>query len=161
MAITYPITFPATPGPARAQWRATNSVGLVTTPHSWIERVQQNAGDLLRVEVDMPPMTRSLGEPWHAALMSLDGVFGTVLYGPGKYPRSFAVNQGVVGYHKDPLAAASDSRVAGNPVTIKGIGTAGSLSTDVVLASATAQQISGLDGFGSAISSCRVMFILD
>ena len=86
---------------------------------------------------------------------------GTVLYGPGKYPRSFAVNQGVVGYHKDPLAAASDSRVAGNPVTIKGIGTAGSLSTDVVLASATAQQISALDGFNSAISSCRVMFILD
>ncbi len=86
---------------------------------------------------------------------------GTVLYGPGSYPRDFAVAQGVVGYHKDPAAAATDARVVGNPVTIKGQSTSGGMGTDVVIALADAQRVAGFDGFGEAISACRVMFILD
>ena len=86
---------------------------------------------------------------------------GDVLYGPGSYPREFAVAQGVVGYHKDPVAAANDARVAGNPVTLKGVGTSGSLATDVVLSAADAQQVAALAGFTESIASCRVMFILD
>lgn len=86
---------------------------------------------------------------------------GTVLYGPGTYPREFAVNQGVVGYHKDPAAAALDGRVAGNPVTIKGVGTGGNLATDVIISTAHAQQVAGMDGFSAALGNCRVMFILD
>ena len=86
---------------------------------------------------------------------------GSVLYGPGNYPRDFAVAQGVVGYHKDPEAAKSDARVAGNPVTIRGIGKSGTLGTDVIIASADSQQASRLDGFADAIGSCRVMIILD
>ncbi|MEE9465026.1 MAG: LPP20 family lipoprotein [Candidatus Neomarinimicrobiota bacterium] len=86
---------------------------------------------------------------------------GTVLYGPGKYPREFAVAQGVVGYHKDPAAAAGDPRVAGNPVTIKGLRTSGTMGTDVAISLADAQQAAGMIGFGDALSACRVMFILD
>ncbi|MCH8836364.1 MAG: LPP20 family lipoprotein [Candidatus Marinimicrobia bacterium] len=86
---------------------------------------------------------------------------GTVLYGPGNYPREFAVAQGVVGYHKDPTAAAADARVVGNPVTIKGLSTSGGMATDVVIALADAQRVAGMDGFGEALSACRVMFILD
>jgi glutamate dehydrogenase/leucine dehydrogenase len=86
---------------------------------------------------------------------------GDVLYGPGSYPREFAVAQGVVGYHKDPAAAANDARVVGNPVTVKGVGTAGSLATDVVLSTADAQRVMSFAGFAEAIASCRVMFILD
>ena len=86
---------------------------------------------------------------------------GIVLYGPGNYPREFAVAQGVVGYHKDPTAAAADARVVGNPVTIKGLSTSGGMATDVVIALADAQRVAGMDGFGEALSACRVMFILD
>ena len=86
---------------------------------------------------------------------------GTVLYGPGAYPREFAVAQGVVGYHKDPAAAANDPRVAGNPVTLKGVGTAGSLATDVVISATDAQMVASFAGFSESISSCRVMIILD
>ena len=86
---------------------------------------------------------------------------GTVLYGPGNYARDFAINQGVVGYHKDPVAAQADPRVAGNPLTVKGVGTGGNLATDVIITAGAAQQASGMDGFGDALSSCRVMFILD
>lgn len=86
---------------------------------------------------------------------------GSVIYGPGNYPRDFAVTQGVVGYHKDIVAASGDARVAGNPLTIKGASTLGSLGTDVVLATADARQAAGYAGFADAISNCRVMFILD
>ena len=86
---------------------------------------------------------------------------GSVLYGPGKYPRDFAVTQGVVGYHKDIEAARDDARVAGNPLTIKGVRTSGTLTTDVVISMSDAQLAAGFDGFAEAIGNCRVMFILD
>ncbi len=86
---------------------------------------------------------------------------GAVLYGPGKYPRDFAVTQGVVGYHKDIEAARDDARVAGNPLTVKGVRTSGTLATDVVISMSDAQLAAGYDGFAEAIGNCRVMFILD
>ncbi len=86
---------------------------------------------------------------------------GTVIYGPGNYPRDFAVTQGVVGYHKDIAAAGADARVAGNPLTIKGVSTAGTLATDVVVSTADAQRAASHVGFADALSNCRVMFILD
>ena len=103
---------------------------------------------------------RGLGiKPSMSPQVLTDG--GTVIYGPGSYPRDFAVAQGVVGYHKDPAAAAADARVVGNPVTIKGQSTSGGMGTDVVISLGDAQRVAGLDGFGDAISACRVMFILD
>ena len=86
---------------------------------------------------------------------------GSILYGPGKYPRDFAVTQGVVGYHKDIEAAKGDARVAGNPLTIKGARTSGTLATDVIISMSNAQQAARYDGFTEAIANCRVMFILD
>ncbi len=86
---------------------------------------------------------------------------GSILYGPGKYPRDFAVTQGVVGYHRDIDAARDDARVAGNPLTIRGIRTSGTQPTDVVISMSDAQRAAGYDGFAEAISNCRVMFILD
>lgn len=86
---------------------------------------------------------------------------GMVLYGPGKYPRDFAVAQGVVGYHKDIDAAKQDSRVAGNPLTIKGAGTSGTLGADVLISASDAQRAVSYPGFMDAIGNCRVMFILD
>lgn len=86
---------------------------------------------------------------------------GQVIYGPGSYPRDFAIQQGVVGYHKDPEAAKSDPRVVGNPLTVRGVGTSGKLSADVVLTVSDAQLASQFPGFMDAIGACRVMFILD
>ena len=86
---------------------------------------------------------------------------GSILYGPGNYPREFAVAQGVVGYHKDLDGAQKDARVAGNPVIVRGVGKSGTLGTDVIIAGSDAQRVSALDGFDEAIGSCRVMFILD
>ena len=104
--------------------------------------------------------TRGLGvKPSMSPRVLTEG--GTVLYGPGKYPRDFAVTQGVVGYHKDIEAARDDARVAGNPLTIKGVRTSGTLATDVVISMSDAQLAAGYDGFAEAIGNCRVMFILD
>ncbi len=86
---------------------------------------------------------------------------GQVLYGPGSYPRDFAIQQGVVGYHKDPEAAKGDPRVVGNPLSVRGVGTSGKLSADVVLSVNDAQMASQYPGFMDAIGACRVMFILD
>ncbi len=86
---------------------------------------------------------------------------GTVLYGPGSYPREFAVQHGVVGYHKDIAAAQGDPRVVGNPLTVKAVATSGTLATDVVISKADSQQAIGMNGFADAIGACRVMFILD
>ncbi len=86
---------------------------------------------------------------------------GSVLYGPGKYTREFAITQGVVGYHKDIEAAKNDTRVAGNPLTIKGVRTSGTPATDVIISMSDAQQAAGYDGFARAIDNCLVMFILD
>lgn len=89
------------------------------------------------------------------------GQNGAVLYGPGKYPREFAVAQGVVGYQKNPEAAIGDPRVAGNPVTLKGVGKSGTMGADVIISDSDSQRVSGFDGFADAIGNCRVMFILD
>lgn len=86
---------------------------------------------------------------------------GSILYGPGKYPREFAVAQGVVGYHKNIDAAMQDPRVAGNPVVVKGIRSVGNLSTDVIISSADSRTLAAYPGFADAVGACRVMFILD
>ena len=86
---------------------------------------------------------------------------GNILYGPGKYPREFAVQHGVVGYHKNPESAKDDPRVRGNPVTIKGIRKAGTMATDIVISSNDAARVAALSGFSDAVGQCRVMFILD
>ena len=47
---------------------------------------------------------------------------GNAVYGPGKYSRKYAVENGVVGYSKTLEAAQKDQRVVGNPIVVKGLG---------------------------------------
>ena len=46
---------------------------------------------------------------------------GNAIYGPGKYSRKYAVENGVVGYSKTLEAAQKDQRVVGNPIVVKGL----------------------------------------
>ena len=50
---------------------------------------------------------------------------GNPIYGPGKYSRKYAVENGVVGYSKTIEAAQIDQRVMGNPIVVKGVAASG------------------------------------
>ncbi len=156
MDVVLPTTAAAAPPPAG---EATAATGVAA------EAVPAEAAPVAPAIVGQPITgliidTRGLGiKPSMSPRVLADD--GSVLYGPGKYPRDFAVTQGVVGYHKDIEAAKGDARVAGNPLTIKGTRTSGTLATDVIISMSAAQQAAGFDGFAEAVGNCRVMFILD
>ncbi len=156
MDVVLPTTATAAPPPAG---EATAATGVPA------EAVPAEAAPVAPAIVGQPITgliidTRGLGiKPSMSPRVLADD--GSVLYGPGKYPRDFAVTQGVVGYHKDIEAAKGDARVAGNPLTIKGTRTSGTLATDVIISMSAAQQAAGFDGFAEAVGNCRVMFILD
>ncbi len=153
MDVVLPTTVTAAPPPAG---EATGALAA-TVPAETVPVAPPIAGQpITGLIID----TRGLGiKPSMSPQVLADD--GSVLYGPGKYPRDFAVTQGVVGYHKDIEAAKGDARVAGNPITIKGARTSGTMVTDVIISMSDAQQAAGYDGFAEAISNCRVMFILD
>ncbi len=150
-------------------------VVLPTTATAALPPVGEATGALAAVPAETVPVAPAIaGQPITGLIIDTRGLGikpsmspqvladdGSVLYGPGKYPRDFAVTQGVVGYHKDIEAAKGDARVAGNPLTIKGTRTSGTLGTDVIISMSDAQQAAGFDGFAEAIGNCRVMFILD
>ena len=86
---------------------------------------------------------------------------GNAVYGPGKYDRKYAVTNGVAGYSKTLEAASKDPRVAGNPLVIKGLSTAGTNRTDITVANADVSRIDVADRNGNILKDCRVLILLD
>ena len=86
---------------------------------------------------------------------------GNAVYGPGKYDRKYAVTNGVAGYSKTLEAASKDPRVAGNPLVIKGLSTAGTNRTDITIANADVSRIDVADRNGNILKDCRVLILLD
>ena len=86
---------------------------------------------------------------------------GNAVYGPGKYDRKYAVTNGVAGYSKTLEAASQDPRVAGNPLVIKGLSTAGTNRTDITIANADVSRIDVADRNGNILKDCRVLILLD
>jgi len=98
MTISYPLSWPTTPGPKRVEFASTQQVGLARSPFTLQAQVQEYQGDMWTATVTLPVMQRESAEEWHAFLLSLHGVRGTFyLYDPlGREPRGIATGSPLV-----------------------------------------------------------------
>jgi hypothetical protein len=86
---------------------------------------------------------------------------GQEVYGTQNVEREYAVQQGMSGYARDLTAAQSNSRVTSNPLSVKGLRTAGAGRSDIVIASADADRLRGAGENLAFLKKCRVMIVLD
>ena len=84
MAITYPLTMPATPGFRQTKLTSTNIAGISKSPFTMQQQVYQWPGEGWSADVALPPMKRVLAEAWVTFLTSLRGVVGTLYIGDDK-----------------------------------------------------------------------------
>jgi len=83
------------------------------------------------------------------------------VYGSAFASREFAVQQGMSGYSLDIQTANQNPRVAGNPLTVKGLRTADNLVSTIVISNADASKIKGASEHLSFLKKCRVMIVVD
>ncbi len=86
---------------------------------------------------------------------------GNPIYGPGKYSRKYAVENGVAGYSKTLEAAQKDQRVMGNPIVIKGLATSGTNKTDITISNADVSKIDMANRNYKVLNDCRVLILID
>ena len=86
---------------------------------------------------------------------------GNAVYGPGKYDRQYAVNNGVAGYSKTLESAQQDQRVVGNPLVIKGVATSGTNRTDITISNADVSRLDAANRTSNILNDCRVLILLD
>lgn len=80
MAITFPITFP-TNCIKSVNIRAKNVVGISASPFTGQQQVYKHQGQWWEMEVTLPTMKRADAEAVNAAIISLNGRYGTFLLG--------------------------------------------------------------------------------
>lgn len=100
MAISYPITLPSSPIPARMTIKPVSAVGRVVSPFTYHSQAHVAQGQQWRLDVYLPPMARAAAEQWAAALISLNGREGTMIlpvYGHGSPLGSWAGTAQVAG----------------------------------------------------------------
>lgn len=84
MAISYPITLPTAGGYAAVEFRASNVVGVSTSPFTLQQQLVRHQGARWEADVTIAEMERPAAEEWIAALTSLRGAWGTFRLGdPG------------------------------------------------------------------------------
>jgi hypothetical protein len=86
---------------------------------------------------------------------------GNEVYGSSYVSRDYAISQGMAGYAKDLTAAQTNQRVTNNPLTVKGVRTADTGDSDIVISNADAAKIKGVAENLSFLQQCRVMIVLD
>jgi hypothetical protein len=86
---------------------------------------------------------------------------GREVYGSAFVKREYAIQQGMAGYSKDLAAAQANPRVTNNPITVKGLRTAGTSGTDIVVSNADAATIHSAAANLSFLEKCRVMIVVD
>ena len=86
---------------------------------------------------------------------------GNPIYGPGKYSRQYAVENGVAGYSKTLEAAQKDQRVMGNPMVVKGVATSGTNKTDITISNADVSKIDMANRNYKVLNDCRVLILID
>tara|TARA_B100001996_G_scaffold58645_2_gene41681 strand:- start:2649 stop:3476 length:828 start_codon:yes stop_codon:yes gene_type:complete len=86
---------------------------------------------------------------------------GNPIYGPGKYSRQYAVENGVAGYSKTLEAAQKDQRVMGNPIVVKGVATSGTNKTDITISNADVSKINMANRNYKVLNDCRVLILID
>jgi len=84
-----------------------------------------------------------------------------IVYGPAYVSREYAVKLGMAAYARDLPVAQANPRVAGNPLTVKGIRTAKTGGSDIVISNADAAKIRGTASNLGLFQKCRVMIVVD
>ncbi|KAK3604035.1 hypothetical protein CHS0354_026836 [Potamilus streckersoni] len=90
----------------------------------------------------------------------LDGE-GNVVYGVERTDRSFNISQGIVGYAKNPESAKNNTRIKGNPLTVKAVKASGNASTDVVVSKEDSENLLSLYESQSFLREGRVIVLVD
>ena len=139
-----PVTVPASNQPAN---NAAGAASQTTTPQT---------GGVTGVIID----ARGLNARPAMAPRILDQN-GNPIYGPGKYSRKYAVENGVVGYSKTLEAAQKDQRVMGNPIVVKGVATSGTNKTDITISNADVSKIDLANRNYKVLNDCRVLILID
>ena len=83
------------------------------------------------------------------------------VYGSAFVSREFAVQQGMSGYSRDFQTAGQDPRVSGNPLMVKGLGTAVNSPSTIIISNADASKIKSASEHISFLKKCRVMIVAD
>lgn len=83
------------------------------------------------------------------------------VYGSAFVSREFAVQQGMSGYSRDIKAVGQDARVSGNPLMVKGLGTAENRASTIIISNADASKIKSASEHISFLKKCRVMIVVD
>lgn len=86
---------------------------------------------------------------------------GQEVYGSAFVSREYAVQQGMSGYSKDLTAAKSNQRVAGNPLTVKGLRIEGNGHSDIVISNADASRLRSASENLSFMRKCRVIIVVE
>lgn len=81
MAITYPVSFPASIGFANLNIRARTVVGVSASPFTGQQQIYKHQGQWWEAEVSLPPMKRADAEQVIAFLLKMNGQYGTFLLG--------------------------------------------------------------------------------
>ena len=85
MTITYPITLPNKPAPARFSVNLTSNSGMTQSPWSAAQQVQLNTGQLWSFTAEYPPMSDDQARNWWGVLAGLNGRYGTFLFGDPRW----------------------------------------------------------------------------
>jgi hypothetical protein len=119
MAISYPLSLPSVKGPSSIVIRARNAVGMLESPFSFSQQVQDFGGDRWEMDVMLVPMKRANAEEWVAKLLALKGAYGTFLLGDSvnTSPRGSAALENYCDFPGETGDYASTPDIAANSIT--------------------------------------------
>ena len=83
------------------------------------------------------------------------------IYGSAFASREFAVQKCMSGYVKNMASALKDSRVTGNPLTVKGLRTKGPGRSNIIISNADASKIYSVFEHLAFFKECRVVIIIN
>ncbi len=86
---------------------------------------------------------------------------GDVIYGFADVDRQFSLEQGMMGYLKDPQAARSNERIKDRPFEIKALRSSGKNNADLVISNADGVRLRQMNREQSFLREARVMVVLD
>jgi len=86
---------------------------------------------------------------------------GDVIYGFADVDRQFSLEQGMIGYLKDPQAARSNERIKDRPFEIKALHSSGKNNADLVISNADGVRLRQMNREQSFLREARVMVVLD
>lgn len=94
MTISYPITLPSSPAPASLRIYPRSIVAVGVSPFSGAQQAYRHQGQFWQADVALPPMRRADAAPWIAALLQLDGRYGTFRLGDASHQTPAGVATG-------------------------------------------------------------------